>query len=348
MDIPQLDIIVPQYKETEAQIRKLLDSIQSQIGFDFRIIKVTIVNDASDVLLSKEFLDHYTFEINYIRREENGGPGLTRQTGIDNTNYELFMFIDADDLLFSNITLVEIYKHILSNMNRKWAVLSTQWLEENTVNGYVFVPHQSNMVWTHGKIYNREWIQEKGIRFHDKLRLFEDMYFNKQVVLSCAENEHLYTDAITYLWMSNPESLTRKGSAEKAYLWTYSDDFIYSADEVMKKLTELEVPRRHEIIINSIALYYYVLQTSSFLDDSEETKEKIQKIRKTAYDLIIKYESSFKESSIVNRAGYINAARNEAMNHFGFNVELITWNDWIKDLDRDFGKDNSAYNIAKM
>ena len=53
------------------------------------------------------------------------------------------------------------------------------------------------------------------------------------------------------------------------------------------------MPRRHEIIINSIALYYYVLQTSSFLDDSEETKEKIQKIRKTAYDLIIKYERFF-------------------------------------------------------
>ena len=106
------------------------------------------------------------------------------------------------------------------------------------------------------------------------------MYFNKQVVLSCADNEHLYTDAITYLWMSNPESLTRKGSAEKAYLWTYSDDFIYSADEVMKKLTELEVPRRHEIIINSIALYYYVLQTPSFLDEVKKLKKKFKEIKK--------------------------------------------------------------------
>ena len=44
-----LDILVPQYKETDAIIKPLLDSIAVQHNANFQEIGVIIVNDGTDV-----------------------------------------------------------------------------------------------------------------------------------------------------------------------------------------------------------------------------------------------------------------------------------------------------------
>ena len=54
-----LDILVPQYKETDAIIKPLLDSIAVQHNANFQEIGVIIVNDGTDVRLSKELLTSY-------------------------------------------------------------------------------------------------------------------------------------------------------------------------------------------------------------------------------------------------------------------------------------------------
>ena len=54
-----LDILVPQYKETDAVIKPLLDSIALQQLVYFDDIGVIIVNDGSDVFLSEELLNNY-------------------------------------------------------------------------------------------------------------------------------------------------------------------------------------------------------------------------------------------------------------------------------------------------
>ena len=49
-----LEILVPQYKETDAVIKPLLDSIAIQHNAKFDEIGVIIVNDGTDVRLAKE------------------------------------------------------------------------------------------------------------------------------------------------------------------------------------------------------------------------------------------------------------------------------------------------------
>jgi Glycosyltransferases involved in cell wall biogenesis len=349
--IPTLDIIIPRHNEPEGLIVNALNSIAGQVGFNFRLLRVTIADDHSDTKLNENFLKMFPFEIQYLYAPENKGPGCTRQMGIDHTTNDIITFIDADDRFFSCITLLEVYRFIMQNMVKPWTVVSTQWLEENTLNNqYNLIPHQANMVWTHGKFYRRAFLDKMGIRFHSSLRLFEDMYFNKQVVLLSAPDEHLYCPSITYFWASNPNSLTRKNSDKKAYLWTYCDDFIYSADEVMKILTSKNCERRHEIIINSIALYYYSIQTASFLDGSAETKQKLDKINAEAYRLITTYKESFEKLPMIAKSQFINAAREECKTHFNFMTELYTWSDWLHSLDKQFGPAGStaAFDIANL
>ena len=60
----KLQILIPQYKETEAIIKPLLDSIEIQQNIDLKNeVGAIIVNDGSDVHLSKEFLNNYTFPL---------------------------------------------------------------------------------------------------------------------------------------------------------------------------------------------------------------------------------------------------------------------------------------------
>ena len=43
----KLSILIPQYKETEEQVKPLLDSIALQQNIDFNEIEVVIVNDGT-------------------------------------------------------------------------------------------------------------------------------------------------------------------------------------------------------------------------------------------------------------------------------------------------------------
>ena len=55
----KLQILVPQYHETDQVIKPLLDSIAIQQNVDFNEVGVIIVNDGSKVRLSKTFLKSY-------------------------------------------------------------------------------------------------------------------------------------------------------------------------------------------------------------------------------------------------------------------------------------------------
>ena len=49
----KLGILIPQYKETDEVIKPLLDSIALQQLINFNDLHVIIVNDGSDILLSR-------------------------------------------------------------------------------------------------------------------------------------------------------------------------------------------------------------------------------------------------------------------------------------------------------
>lgn len=97
-----IDIIIPIYNVDLKQLKTCLSSIIAQSIVDN--IKVTIVDDASydiDKIALHNLLDQMRIflDIQYLRYEENHGPGYARQYGINNTDNEYIMFADADDML---------------------------------------------------------------------------------------------------------------------------------------------------------------------------------------------------------------------------------------------------------
>lgn len=223
-----IDIIIPAYNAHKTII-KTLGSILSQTVIDK--CKVTIVNDCGNNYndIVKSFSQY--IDINEITMPENGGPGVARQVGIDNTSCSYITFIDADDTLYGAIALeillgtMQMYGHCNLAMGN--------FVEQTYQPLLVMVPSPKNMVWIFGKMYKREYLEKNNIRFNET-RSNEDAGFNLLFDLCLPnefEDEVVELNEILYCWHFNENSITRINGNEYSYnqnLPGYVDNMIYA------------------------------------------------------------------------------------------------------------------------
>ncbi|NQY07253.1 MAG: glycosyltransferase family 2 protein, partial [Flavobacteriaceae bacterium] len=88
-------IIIPAYNPG----KYLASAIKSCLNQRYKNYTITVVDDNSTEDL-KETLRRYP-SVNYIRNEENIGPGASRNVGIRATNGDLVSLLDADDIMHS-------------------------------------------------------------------------------------------------------------------------------------------------------------------------------------------------------------------------------------------------------
>lgn len=233
----KLDIIIPAYNAHDT-INRTLASIAAQAIV--KDIKVTIVNDKSDYDYS-EFTSWYSkfFEIEEISMPENGGPGIARQFGLDNSSNPLVTFIDADDTFGGAFVLRELRNQLVNNP--KACMISGIFCEEqqipNTEN-YIYIPHQNDMVWMFGKMYKRAFLDRYNIRFN-MTRANEDNGFNTLIRLCANENENIsFSNDVVYFWHIKEDSITRINNCEYSYNQSfpgYTDNMIYAIKEAKKR-----------------------------------------------------------------------------------------------------------------
>ena len=96
----KLQILIPQYKETDEILKPLLDSIALQQSIDFKEIGVIIVNDGSNVKLTSNLLHSYPYKIKYYQAPHKG-VSATRQYALDRATADYVMFCDADDMFYN-------------------------------------------------------------------------------------------------------------------------------------------------------------------------------------------------------------------------------------------------------
>ena len=195
------DIIIPAFN-CSSTLGRALASLETQIFKDFRVI---IVDDCSTEDITPIIQEKQkNLEIAYIRKETNEGPGLARQTGIDNASSNYVAFLDADDVLMPYT--VETWYYMVS-ANSNIDVFHSYFYEQSYSDGTpVLLLHQRGFTWMHGKLYKLSFLKNNNIRFHKDLRYMEDSYFNS----ICTE---LGLSAIIsipmYIWINNQTSITR-------------------------------------------------------------------------------------------------------------------------------------------
>ena len=153
----KLQILVPQYKETNEVIKPLLDSIALQQNVDFNEVGVVICNDGSDVLLDESLFNNYPFKIEYHKEPHRGVSG-TRNACLDYSTADYVMWCDADDMFSSVCGLYIIFREIEIGFN----TLASLFIEETRLpdaNGNkipFYVNREHDCTFVHGKVQRLE------------------------------------------------------------------------------------------------------------------------------------------------------------------------------------------------
>ena len=208
-----IDVIIPVYK-AHSTLMRTLSSIACQSIVDN--IRVTLVNDCCPEGDYQYFVDKFSdvFEINEIKLEKNGGPGVARQFGIDNTDCPFFTCIDADDTFAGAFALDSLLK--VMNKDIKIKCVSGVF---NEVHPEGFAPHHADMVWMFGKLYRRDFINKYNIRFNET-RANEDTGFNSKVKLLCSYSDDesvVFLNDLVYYWHEKVDSITRINNCQYSY-----------------------------------------------------------------------------------------------------------------------------------
>ena len=271
----ELEIIIPAYN-AHSTIETTLDSLASQK--DNNIFHVTIVNDCGKSYKNIIKKYHDKLKITEIKTLKNVGPGQTRQYGIDNTNSNYILFIDADDYLYSPESINLLLSQIKTN---NADLLISNFIYERDNKKEI---KKNDVIWLHGKIYKRKFLEDNKIRFNST-RTNEDNGFNRLIIL--LSPKIVYLNEITYVYHDNNNSITRKDN--RLYRFTGLEGYAYNMNWAMEeaiKRNALDLG----IAITSIAalcsMYYYYLELYNIYD-----VEKIIKWSKPIYLMYKKYEA---------------------------------------------------------
>ena len=232
----KIDIIVPTYK-AEKTLDRVLASIYMQTIRDE--LNVYVVNDCDGIDYSP-LLAKWDLNITYLTTPKNGGAGMARQFGLDNSNSEYTMFIDSDDCLASAFACELLWYNAKSkNADMVCGAFDNDF---RTDNKFAVGESEHSTTWLHGKLFKRAFLDRHKIRFRENLRVNEDCYFN-QLFLSYEPNA-ITIDKVCYSWLWTDGSLTRSGKTDNRFWVLY--DYIQAAeayiDEVcMRKMTDKPV-----------------------------------------------------------------------------------------------------------
>ena len=200
----KVDLIIPAYNCHDTINRALASCAMQKLdeGDEFT---VTIVNDASKE--GYEPIAEYwnaLMDVQLINKEQNAGCGQARQTGIDYTDGDYFMFLDADDTFASPVAV----KMLMREMKKgDYDLVMGDFIEE-TPHG-TFVMHKENWIWCHAKLYKRRTIDRFLLRFN-LTRGNEDVGFHS-VFKNLTDNTS-YIPQVIYMWENCNSSLVRGDS----------------------------------------------------------------------------------------------------------------------------------------
>ena len=238
----KIDVIIPAFKAQKTITKTIASLVEQTIVDD---LKVTIVNDACPNGDYSKVIDTFKpyISIREIKLDTNGGPGVARQYGIDNTDSPYFTCIDADDTFAGTIALETLRTAIEEpcifqnqSIPNAYQVVSSTFLQLSD-NVRQILPHMNDMVWMFGKLYRRDFIKKYKIKFNET-RANEDTGFNTMCRLLCSnpQEQLRFIQEATYYWHNKENSITRINDGQYAYdqcFCGWTDNMIYAIEHVL-------------------------------------------------------------------------------------------------------------------
>ena len=259
----KLQMLIPRYKETAAELAPLLDSIAAQQNVDFSEVGVILANDGEEDTLDSEALCGWPFEIRYIAQPHRG-VSAARNLALDHAAADYVMFCDADDLFCHACGLWMLFREMKDEPD---AITSTFLEELHLPGGRIeYLHREHDRVFVHGKAYRRAFLLEKGVRWDEELRIHEDSFFNF-LALDLAEKTATIETPF-YLWKWRDGSVCRH---DPKYLLKTWPDMIASNDALVSQTLDRGMEDRAREYLARLTLEtYYTMQKPEW--NAEENK----------------------------------------------------------------------------
>lgn len=324
----KLQILVPQYKETDEVIKPLLTSIALQQSINFDDLGIVIVNDGSDVHLSEEFLNSFPFKVEYYLNEHKG-VSATRNACLDHATADYVMFCDADDMFYNMCGLYIVMREINGDGFDTLMSAFTEETRDPKTKNIVYVNRDVDSTFVHGKIHRRQYLIDNNIRWNDELTIHEDSYFN--CLCQHLTKEVKYCGIPFYLWKWRDESVCR-----------HDPDYILKTyNNMLESNTALvhEFQRRRKFddakffATNMIFDAYYTLNKKEWINQNNKHYREAVERRFVKYWKEFKnlYEELDEEKKIQVIAGVRTRMFGE-----GLMLESVTFDDWIRTITKKY------------
>lgn len=325
----KLQILVPQYKETDEIIKPLLDSIAIQQSVDFDEIGVIICNDGSNVFLSDDFLNSYPFEIKYFK-EPHRGVSATRNACLDHATADYIMFCDADDMFYNACGMWIIFREVESGFDSLTSVFVEEIRRPETKKPD-YINHEMDSTFVHGKVHRREYLLDKGIRFNDKLTIHEDSYFN--ILCQNLSKNVKYCQTSFYLWKWRDESVCRH---DPRYILKTYNNMLDSNDALIDEFLSRGIQDKAAFFtVYMIFDAYYTMNKPEWIDqDNQEYRLNTEKHFAAWFK---KHKDLWETVPVTDKMLISNQVRSRSVNE-GMRMEAVTINAWLEHIENLEGK----------
>lgn len=320
----KLQILIPQYKETDDIVKPLLDSIAIQQSVPMEEIGAIICNDGSDIFLSQEFLQSYPFKIEYYK-EPHRGVSATRNACLDHAIADYVMFCDADDMFYNACGLWIIFRE----MEKGFDSIVSCFVEETRMpddHRIEYLHHEMDSTFVHGKVHRREYLTKNQIRFNDKLTIHEDSYFN--ILCQNLSQDVKYCPTPFYLWKWRDESVCRHDP--KYILKTYNN-MLDSNDALIDEFLSRAMPDKAMFYtVFMIFDAYYNMNKPEWID--QENQEYRHKTELRFKEYYLKHKDAWNAIPINDKMMISNQVRSRTVME-GMRMEAITIDNWLTHVE---------------
>jgi hypothetical protein len=320
----KLQLLIPQYNEDNSVVKNMLDSIAIQKGINFDDIEVLIGNDGSDIKLSEDFINSYSFSVKYFQYEHSS-PAGTRQKLFEEATADYVMFCDADDMFMNALGLYGIFSFITKGFD----ALVCSFIEEaqDTKYGtYRYITHNKDDRFIHGKVYRRRHLIDNKIVWYSDIKYHEDGSYNVLALATAKVRE--YCNIPIYLWKWRDNSICR---SDKLYVLKTYTRMIYSNNYLVRDFLErrmLDNAKYHTglLIYNT----YYMLNKPIWLDPmNSKYRYETEKCFKQYYK---EHKELFSRLSPEMRYRIISGVKRRVLDE-GVLLEHFTFDEWITHIE---------------
>lgn len=318
----KLQILIPHYKESPEEVKPLLDSIAIQQSVDFKEIGVIVAYDGDDATELPEWSE-YPFEVKHVHCPHRG-VSATRNAALDEARADYVMFCDADDMFYNACGLWIVFREMEVGFDTLVSMFVEESRDPNTKEP-LYLNHNMDSTFVHGKIHRRKYLLENGIRFNDNLTIHEDSYFNI-LAQNLTENAK-YCQTAFYLWKWRDESVCRHDP--KYILKTYNN-MLDSNDALVDEFLRRNRTDKANFYVGFMTFdAYYTMNKKEWID--QENQEYRDAVEKRFADYFKKHKPQWDGISDNDKMAISNGVRTRSVNE-GMPMETITIDAWLSHI----------------